>query len=49
MTDSWTFAGRPSAGGAGVGPFAQAIIPIMIIYFLLQKYIIRGFASGLRG
>lgn len=26
-----------------------AIAPILVVYFLLQKYIIRGFASGLRG
>lgn len=26
-----------------------AIIPILIVYFLLQRYIIRGFASGLKG
>jgi raffinose/stachyose/melibiose transport system permease protein len=25
------------------------IIPILIVYFLLQRYIIRGFASGLKG
>jgi raffinose/stachyose/melibiose transport system permease protein len=28
---------------------ALAILPILIVYFLLQKYIIQGFASGLRG
>lgn len=26
-----------------------AIIPILVMYFLLQKYIIKGFASGLKG
>ncbi|NED95371.1 carbohydrate ABC transporter permease [Phytoactinopolyspora alkaliphila] len=26
-----------------------AILPILIIYFLLQKYIIQGFASGVKG
>lgn len=26
-----------------------AILPVLIIYFLLQKYIIRGFASGMKG
>jgi raffinose/stachyose/melibiose transport system permease protein len=28
---------------------ALAILPILIIYFLLQKHIIKGFASGLKG
>lgn len=31
---------------AGMG---IAILPILIIYFLLQKYIIKGFASGIKG
>ncbi|RCK68842.1 carbohydrate ABC transporter permease [Desertihabitans brevis] len=31
---------------AGMG---IAIVPILLVYFLLQKYIIRGFASGLKG
>jgi raffinose/stachyose/melibiose transport system permease protein len=26
-----------------------SIIPILIVYFMLQRYIIRGFASGLKG
>lgn len=26
-----------------------AVIPILVVYFLLQKYIIKGFASGLKG
>lgn len=28
---------------------ALAILPILIVYFLLQKYVIHGFASGLKG
>jgi len=28
---------------------AMAIVPILIVYFLLQKSIIKGFASGLKG
>lgn len=31
---------------AGMG---IAILPILVVYFLLQKYIIRGFASGIKG
>lgn len=31
---------------AGMG---IAIVPILVIYFLLQKYIIKGFASGIKG
>jgi raffinose/stachyose/melibiose transport system permease protein len=31
---------------AGMG---MAILPILIVYFLLQKYIIKGFASGIKG
>lgn len=31
---------------AGMG---IAILPILIVYFLLQKYIIKGFASGIKG
>ncbi|MBZ2196044.1 carbohydrate ABC transporter permease [Occultella gossypii] len=27
----------------------MAILPVLIVYFLLQKYIIKGFASGLKG
>lgn len=26
-----------------------AIVPILVVYFVLQKYIIKGFASGLKG
>ncbi|MQA80309.1 MAG: ABC transporter permease subunit [Streptosporangiales bacterium] len=28
---------------------AMAILPILVVYFLLQKYIIKGFASGIKG
>ncbi|HEY8454061.1 MAG TPA: carbohydrate ABC transporter permease [Actinopolymorphaceae bacterium] len=28
---------------------AMAILPVLIVYFLLQKYVIKGFASGLKG
>jgi raffinose/stachyose/melibiose transport system permease protein len=28
---------------------ALAILPILVVYFLLQKHIIKGFASGLKG
>ena len=28
---------------------AMAILPILLVYFLLQKHIIKGFASGLKG
>lgn len=28
---------------------AMAILPVLIVYFLLQKYIIKGFASGIKG
>ncbi|GAB2599690.1 carbohydrate ABC transporter permease [Pseudactinotalea suaedae] len=31
---------------AGMG---IAILPILVVYFLLQKYIIKGFASGIKG
>lgn len=31
---------------AGMG---IAILPVLVIYFLLQKYIIKGFASGVKG
>jgi len=27
----------------------MAILPVLIVYFLLQKYVIKGFASGLKG
>ncbi|TDE13034.1 carbohydrate ABC transporter permease [Jiangella asiatica] len=31
---------------AGMG---IAILPILVVYFLLQKYVIKGFASGIKG
>lgn len=31
---------------AGIG---IAILPVLVVYFLLQKYIIKGFASGIKG
>lgn len=35
--------------GMTFGGMVIAIIPVLIVYFILQKYIIRGFASGMKG